>query len=661
MPASLRAGAASLAGGGAPAAVAPAPARWTQRYPPQVLALLLAVWLWRHPWEGIWHDGTVYAAQALHRLQPQVFGHDLFFLYGSQASYTVFTPVYAAAIAALGLYGGTLTLLVCSYAAWVAAAASLLRCVVHGRYFWLGMVIVFALPADYGPIPDMLRLSEPFLTARPFAEALSMAALACALRRRWLLAAPAALLACLLHPLMGLAGVASLLCYAGWSRPWRVAALAAAGAIVVGAAAWLGVAPFDRLLQQMDARWYAQVEQGAYLVAWGAWRATEWVSRTVLAFSLVLAAALLAGGRLRRMLASIALAGALGLAATWLGTGVFHNVLVMQLQPWRTLWLVQLAAMCALAWLAGHCWPRGGLYRLVLLALFLAYLARDGIGGGLGVAAAPALWGLHRDRLPATLPRPWLMAAAAGMTAGTLAAWWTSLLSMSHDWGALFSGTALPHAHWYLLGWGALKAGGGAAGALALFGALVAGRAPRAKPLQMAAFATLTASLLTAVAVADRRQSSMTYRDPAAVAAIRARFLPLIGPAANVYWEDDIWSTWFVLERASYGSYAQLVGMVFSRGTAVEGARRLARLRALGMPDAIADQDMVRRQDQIDHLPKPGFAGLVHVCHDPLLDFVVLTRRLQDGVVQQAADRRRGQEFYLYDCALLRGRYADPL
>lgn len=653
--------AAVAADGGAHIEASPAPASWTQRYPPQVLALLLAIWLWRHPWEGIWHDGTVYAALALHWMQPQVFGHDLFFQYGSQAGYTVFTPLYATAIAALGLYGGTLTLLVCSYAAWAAAAAYLLRFFAHGRYFWLGMVIVFALPNDYGPIQDVLHLNESFLTPRPFAEALVMTSLAFVLRGKWPLAVLAALLACLLHPLMGLAGGGSLLIYGGWTRPWRMALVLAAGAAAVSAAAWLGGAPFDRLLQQMDERWYAQIQQAAYMVAWSAWRGTEWVSRTVLAFSLVLTGALLAEGGLRRMLASIALTGAIGLVATWLGTGVYHNVLVMQLQPWRALWLVQLAALCALPWLAASCWPRGGLYRMLLLALFLAYLARDSVGGGLGAAAGLTLW-IVRWRLSSTaLPRPWLMASTAVMSTAVLAAWWASALALASGWVGLMSETTLPHPHLYLLCWVVLKRGAGAAMALALFGLLPAGGGPRAERGQMAVFGVLMAILLTAAITIDRRQASNTYRDPATVADIRSRFLPLIGPSANVYWEDDVWTTWFVLQRAGYASYPQLVGMVFSRGTAIEGARRLERLRALGVSDAVADEDGKRRHHKILNLPAPSFAGLVHVCHDPLLDFVVLTRRYQDGVVQQAADLRHGQDFYLYDCALLRGRYADPL
>lgn len=653
-------------------------AGWRQRCPPPMVALLLTIWLWRHPWEGIWHDNTLYAAQALHWLRPDVFGHDLFFLYGSQAAYTLFTPCYAAAVAALGLNGATLALLACSYVAWIAAAAFLLRSFLQGRAFWLGMVVLFALPSDYGPIPDLLRLAEPFLTPRPFAEALSMAALACALRARLWPATLAALLACLLHPLMGLACAASLLFYAGYAHPWRLAVLLAAGAGAVAAAAGLGVAPFDGLLRQMDADWYARVVDAAYVVAWSAWRGAEWCGRTALAFNVVLAGALLAEGRLRRLLCAIALTGALGLAATWLGTGVYHNVLLMQLQPWRALWLVQLAALCVLPWMVANYWPRGGQFRLLVAAMFLAWLARDGIGAVLAAAAGVALWRQARQGevapqgalalqgevareggLGLPWPRPVLLVAAV-LVLATVVSWWTTVLAMAGHWMAIVPTPYGPHQYLELLGWAVLKTGG-AALALALLRLLPDAAGAGGKPVQLNlfAFGMLCAALLLALATGDRREMSAAYRDPATAAAIRARFLPLIGPSATVYWEDDIQATWFMLERASYAASTQLIGLVFNRGTAIEGYRRLERLQALGVADAIAAEDLLLRHDRVSRLPKTSFAGLVHVCHDPVLDFVVLGTRFQDGVIQQASDAAHQQNFYLYDCALLRGRYAD--
>ena len=96
------------------------------RRTPLILMTMAAFWLAGHPWRGIWHDNILYAGQALRRLYPLNFQHDLYFLHGSQDAFTIFSPVYAAAIAALGLPGATLLLLVAGYALWIAAAAYLL-------------------------------------------------------------------------------------------------------------------------------------------------------------------------------------------------------------------------------------------------------------------------------------------------------------------------------------------------------------------------------------------------------------------------------------------------------------------------------------------------------------------------------------------------------
>ena len=119
---------------------------------PLILMTMAAFWLASHPWRGIWHDNVLYAAQALRRLYPLNFQHDLYFLHGSQDAFTIFSPLYAAAIAALGLPGATLTLLIAGYLLWIAAAAYLLSALLRGFYFWLGLTMVCLFSAIFTSI-----------------------------------------------------------------------------------------------------------------------------------------------------------------------------------------------------------------------------------------------------------------------------------------------------------------------------------------------------------------------------------------------------------------------------------------------------------------------------------------------------------------------------
>ena len=134
----------------------------------------------------------------------------------------------------------------------------------------------------------------------------------------------------------------------------------------------------------------------------------------------------------------------------------------------------------------------------------------------------------------------------------------------------------------------------------------------------------------------------------------RSVFQPLIPAKALVYWENDVRASWFLLQRSSYISTPQLAGAAFNRGTALEGARRLQRLRQLGVQDAVRDADDEKAKLAMAQLPKPSHAGLVHVCSDPQLDFVVLAQDLGAGSVARIDDPQFSHSYYLYDCARLR-------
>ena len=131
-------------------------------------------------------------------------------------------------------------------------------------------------------------------------------------------------------------------------------------------------------------------------------------------------------------------------------------------------------------------------------------------------------------------------------------------------------------------------------------------------------------------------------------------FSRVIPAGAVVYWEDDVQMTWFGLGRASYASLAQTVGLIFNRQTAIEGKRRVDRLAALGVKDGI----FAPAKNQ-PSLPEGSFAGLVHVCHDPALDYAILSKDFKKGIIERYFNKTTKKYFYLYDCAYLRQNFAD--
>lgn len=629
----------------------PAQRAWDRRLVPLLLWLAMA-WLLAHPWNGLWHDGRLYAVQALRRLHPENFQHDLYFLYGSQDAFTVFSPLFAACIAAFGVQAAGLVLYLTGSALWLAASACLLAAFLRGLPFWLGMLCIVLLPSDYGPVMGIFTLGEPYPTPRIFAEALSMLALAAMVRGHWRWGVLPLALAFVLHPLMtaGAALVAVLYLSAGH---WRAVGLAAAGAaalLAAGAAA--GLSPFDRILLTMDDTWLALVARMAPMVTWEGWHADRWLSRTMVAFSLVLAAARLAQGRAARLLACLAAAGAIGLLASWAGTGLVHNLLLIQAQPWRVLWLLQGGAWAALAWLLASFWQRGGVVRLLLLVLVVAVLTRNSIGGAFALLAAPALCWQVRHPAPLQLAaRTQAMLTALVLAIGTV--WLAEVLKDATDSGALapqvIEDTASRIWGWTLMRSGALALAG-AALLLLLWRWLADARPGRYLLACLVALAGLAGAAWWRIAPPDfaHPMSAQARHDA------RAAFQPLIPASAVVYWENDVRGSWFLLQRSSYVTSVQLAGAAFNRGTALEGARRLARLQQLGVPDAVREHDVQEARRRILALPQTSLAGLTYVCADPALDFVVLTRWLGAGIIARVDDAAFRRSYYLYDCARLR-------
>ena len=71
-----------------------------------MLILAALLWLLSHPYQGIFHDGVIYALMAAHRLNAGDYAKELFFLFGSQDDYSAFSPVYAMLVRWLGHSAG---------------------------------------------------------------------------------------------------------------------------------------------------------------------------------------------------------------------------------------------------------------------------------------------------------------------------------------------------------------------------------------------------------------------------------------------------------------------------------------------------------------------------------------------------------------------------
>ena len=83
----------------------------TSRFGLAVIALVAsATWALSHSYQGLFHDAGIYTLQALARLHPDSLPGDVFLRFGSQDSFSVFSPIYASAARLLGVEQAAATL-----------------------------------------------------------------------------------------------------------------------------------------------------------------------------------------------------------------------------------------------------------------------------------------------------------------------------------------------------------------------------------------------------------------------------------------------------------------------------------------------------------------------------------------------------------------------
>jgi hypothetical protein len=145
------------------------------------LIIISVLWLATRPYYGIVHDALFYMLQAIHELNPNRFAEDLYFKFGSQDEFTMFSIIYAPLLQLIGVANTAIVFAIVGQIFWICALLYFVRGLIRQRSLALmSVAAVIALPNTY----VLLDYGEGFVTPRIFAEALTMAALGLLVRRR---------------------------------------------------------------------------------------------------------------------------------------------------------------------------------------------------------------------------------------------------------------------------------------------------------------------------------------------------------------------------------------------------------------------------------------------------------------------------------------------
>ena len=326
---------------------------------PYVLAsILIALNALLTPYLGIVHDAQIYSGLVLNRLDPELLRDDLFFQYGSQDKYSLFSPLMAPLAKFLGLKTAF-------FLGYIVSVALLLTALTRFvTRLWpdspgavIGLFFLAIIPVAYGGFVP-LHVLEPFLSARLPACALTIWGLAELLDQRWVRGSLLLAAAVAVHPLMALPGLMMVALVAIQQR------FGTRGTVVVlgsGLAAMIGVLCYPplafRLFGNFDQEWFDLTYQTNCYQFPLEWSVQQWFSNLFAIAGLGVAAywARAAQAVRARVLAAACLIGVAGFFGCLAFTQLPYAFLLKG-QAYRWLWLPLALTPPALFDLAWNAW-----------------------------------------------------------------------------------------------------------------------------------------------------------------------------------------------------------------------------------------------------------------------------------------------------------------
>lgn len=609
------------------------------------ILMIASLWLLAHPYLGVrCCDAQLYAVQALSHLYPEIYLKDIFFAYGSQDSYTLFSPLYARLIAWVGLEEASRTIVAISCTVWLYGAWRV-SAILSERQRWVFLALLVALPGYYAS--NILSYGLASATPRTIAEALTLVALGTMLSGGWIRSLVWLLAAASLHPLMAFGGI---VLYAVWQ------ALAMPRAIVLGGIVAGGVVLtilassgfLQPIFASADPLWFDLIHSRSHVIFMTLWRLQSW-NLIVLSLALLATAWHRAhAGEAKRLFLSALLLASVMLAIQLIGVDWWHSRLLMQVQPYRALWLVKWLAVAAFVYLL----PQDQDRRILLPLLFAAaWFAQDTVGGFIALIA---LWFALAKHTEPSQPRllwllliaavaSWLFVRMQGYAELYDRSWQRSdIFAESLDIGKSQLVVLLFAARDMVVPFGALSA-------WCLHSMWQAEGSPSS--LLKSPLVALYVVAIVGFAVFFFGVQSANWQmffaapDPAAIPHAISNRIPA---NASVYWLGKPEQTWFALGRRNYYSLWQSAGVVFTRDGAVEMKRRADVLaQYLGGIDSQWEFDA----PESDLLPAREIRrNLPLLCGAEEIDFIILKLGFSDLQEAEWVDRLTKARWHLYDC-----------
>jgi hypothetical protein len=624
--------------------------------------LLLAIRSIFRPYLGLVHDAKLYSLQVASHVWPNVYDTDLFFAFGSQDSFSVFSRLMAPLAGAIGIEPSFFVVwMICTAAIIYAEVQLVRRLVEHRALAAVALVLLTLTDVAYGGM-QVFHVHEPFLTARLPGVALVLFAFVQLLDQRYVRAGALLIVAMVMHPLMSVPGLfvgGAFIASARWKME-RLAVIGGVSAVVLAAVVAIP-AVGESLFGRMDGEWLRITKDICAQCFPSLWSANEWC-RTCIALAIVVG---VRGylpplvGRLAFWVAFTAIAGLFVNAyAEWV-----QYAFLIQGQAFRALWLAEFLAYPLGLLLVWRLWEAEAAKKVMAVPV-AAYVMQPFVHGSMqGEIALEtiALWivsstcvgifvhAWSRRRNEQTSLGLAVLFGMIGMSVFISVARFLSFIVFADHSTERIS----------LLWWFATHAVSVAVVAVASLAAVVmlVRRCGTGRRLAAGALAVWLVIGALPFGIDSLRLGEKRFAEGDRDMAFVQSFLAIHRSPSppQIYWPADPSRIWLNLHGTSYFSWYQMWGIIFSEDLSQVAADRaqLARrfevdwMREAGLPESMWDIPLAMLKTDFDELP-PDEEDLLRLAEEPTLDWIVTKHDFGDLAVATNGT------VYIYDARQLR-------
>jgi hypothetical protein len=340
-----------------------------------LFVILLAVNTIARPYAGIAHDSRLYSVQVVNHVEGGAYADDLFFRYGSQDEYSLFSRLATPLVFSFGLSPAFFLIYLAGKALLIWGMMRLVQTLVPDRTAGvLALIYCMVVPIRYGG-QSVLNVQETFVTPRMLAIALVLIGLDFMLRGRPVVSGLTLLFAAALHPLMAFGGLLIWGVFQAWQFLGGRAFFAVTAATGLLALVVLAYEPIGlQCFGVMDDSWRQMILHASSFNFPSEWGWEDW---GYLAFQLAVAGVVLwqyrGDAEKARFVAIVTLVTLAGIVGTALAENLPY-ALLLQGQPYRALWILAFLHLAWAAWLFVVCAEHASQAVNVAACGLLAYL-----------------------------------------------------------------------------------------------------------------------------------------------------------------------------------------------------------------------------------------------------------------------------------------------